>query len=227
MATYNEIAYNLMNINRDGSTGRDESIQPSQIIFMVGYYRSLIIKQRQDKKKVLDKNLTQDLGCVPIIKVDRAECCHIKTDCVVYRTERPLPKPAVGDAEMLTYIGGADKRTPFNLITKPYSNWVSYSKFASKGIFVYFVNGHLYIEGYPGDLKWINVQGVFDDPVAAQEYMECHTEDCIKGYDAEYPIPGYMLQIVTTMILKTELSFMATRTIDTANDFKPVQSNEK
>jgi hypothetical protein len=226
MASFNEIAYNILNIYRAGGTGNDEVIQPSQIIFMVNYYRSILIKKELDKKKQLDKNLTQDLGCVPVIKVDRAECCHIKSDCVVYRTEKPLPKLAIGNEEMFVYVGGADKHTPFNLINKPYANWVKHSKYFNKGIFVYYMNGHLYIEGYPHDLAFINVIGIFDNPVEAQEYVECHNTDCLKGYDAEYPIPAYMLKSATELIMRTELSFMVKREVDVTNNFKPLQANE-
>lgn len=227
MATYNEIIYNILNINRDGKTAAEEPIQKEQILFMINYYRGIIIKRELNKKKQLDNNLIQNLGCLDVIKVDRNECCEIKSDCTVYRTKKKIPSIAGGDSEMFTYIGGLDKRTPFNTINRSYNNWYRYSNYGKKGIFAYYINDYIYIENYQYDLKHINVQGIFDNPLEATKFVDCDKDgNCELGLDAEYPSPGWMLQIITENIMKTELTFMSSRTTDNINDFKPIQTND-
>lgn len=226
MATYNEIAYNILNLMRGGSVFSDEPLQKEQVIFMVDYCRGMIIKKELNKKKQIDKQLVQDLGCVEMIQVDRAECCEVDSNCVVYRTEEKLPTLTNSDTEMITYVGGIDKRTPYNLLSKSYAIRAKHSKYASKSINVYYVNGYLYVENYPYDLKHINIQGVFEDPSKVQDFIDCNkNNNCQLGYDAEYPAPGWMISIITDTIIRRELQFMAGKLVDNTNNFKPIATH--
>ncbi len=226
MATYNEIAYNILNLMRGGEVSSDEPLQKEQVIFMVDYCRGLLIKRELDKKKGIDKQLVQDLGCVEVSQVDRAECCEVETDCVVYRTAEKLPALTNSDTEMITYVGGINKRTPYNFFSKSYAIRAKWAKYASKSVNVYYTNGYLYIENYPGDLKHINVQGIFENPSDVQAFIDCNkNNDCDLGYDAPYPAPNWMISMITEIIIRRELTFMAGKLVDNTNNFKPIATN--
>jgi hypothetical protein len=213
--TLNEIVYNILNVYRGGNISDNEKITKKQIAAMVNYYRSLLIKRELDKRTDIDKNLVSDLGCVPVIEVDSAECCEIESKCTVYRTKMKIPA-AVGSSvkqNLFTFVGLVDKVTPFQFSTKPQVYWGKHNRYTANVRKAYYHNGYLYVSN-PEEIEYINIQGIFEDPLKLDEFNKCKGSGCF-GWDEEYPVSPWMISTITEMILSKEL-----RTHQYKSDYK-------
>jgi hypothetical protein len=177
--TYNQIAYNLKNLYRGGITSDDETISDRQLMFIFNYYRAKLIREDLNKKRTIDRQLIQDLGCVPVICVDAAECCDIAdSGTKVLRTENPLPKfLELYDRTLLTYAGLVDKSESFPLNTETRARWSKHNKYTSKitrsYLKLYNDDVYLYIVNAPKGIELINIQGIFEDPEQASKFNHC------------------------------------------------------
>jgi hypothetical protein len=217
MASLNELTYNLLNIFRGGMQSDDEPVSKKQIAFQIGYYRAMLIKRELDKNRTLDRRLIQDLGCIDLTYVDRAECCDITWDCEVARTVDRIPQPVESsDSALLTFVGLIDKVTPIEYTSKSQAHWSKYNKYTSKSYRAYYHNGYIYIANATR-LKYINVQGVFADPESAATFSQCDGSPCFT-WDSQYPIAEYMIQPITEMIMTKEARLITNTPNDQTND---------
>ena len=73
MATLNEIAYNIKNIATNGRASDDFDISLSQIKLWVIYHRNKILLEITNNGRFIPLQVEQDLGTVPVVKVDKAD----------------------------------------------------------------------------------------------------------------------------------------------------------
>ena len=71
-------------------------------------------------------------------------------------------------------------------------------------------------------LQYINIQGIFEDPIEAQAFRSCdcpqNDEKCSDtGYDFEYPLPNHLEDTLVKMILEVEFRVLLNKT-DTSNN---------
>ena len=221
MATYKEIVYNLKNIYRGGITSDDETLSDRQLIFIFNYYRAKLIREDLNKKRTLDRQLIQDLGCVEVECVDAAECCEVSdSGATVLRTVKPLPKLLeLPNKTLITYVGTVDKQTSFQLSTEILSKWSKYNKYTGKTPKAYLRNDerYLYITNAPKGIELINIQGVFEDPKDVSEFNHCSGVPCFTD-DSEYPLSAHMLPVINELIMSKELRMLISTPTDETNN---------
>lgn len=218
MPTLKEITYNILNLSKGGRLSDDYAPSLRQIEFWVKYYREVVAKQQDDKDRTLDSILLQDLGCVPTKLVDSAECCEVTTCDRVLRTVDKIPQPlTLSYNEAITYVGTVDFRNPFQKISTTHIPFAGYDKYIGKLPKWYYKNGYLYVlnDVY---LDYIKVVGAFYDPTEVAKYNNCSTGTKCYDDNTQFPIAGYMLQIVTQMILEKELNIIIKTEEDTSNN---------
>lgn len=223
MATYNQLIYNLKNLYRGGLTSDDESISNRQLMFIFNTYRAKLVREDLNKKRTIDRQLIQDLGCIKMICVDAAECCEIDdSGAKVLRSKEPIPKfLELYDKTLLTFVGTVDRQNPFQISTETKSRWSKYNKYTSKSTRAYLKlfndDIYLYVTNAPKGLELINVQGIFEDPEKASKFSHCNGEPCF-SYDGEYPISAHMIPIINQLIMQNELKGLVTTPTDETNN---------
>lgn len=226
MPTLKEISYNILNLYQGGRGNDDYALSLRQIEFWVKYYREVIIKQQDDKDRTLDSVLLQDLGCVPMVLVDSAECCEITTCDRVLRTKDKIPQPiTLSYNEAFTYVGSIDFKNPFQKIATTHIPFVNYDKYIGKLKKWYYKDGYIYIVN---DLymDFIKVVGVFYDPTEIAKYKQCGNGNSCYDDNTQYPISGYMVQLITQLILEKELNIVVKLKEDIENNAKDDSSGK-
>lgn len=225
MATLRQIYFNIMNIIRGGRQSDDELISERQMTFMVNYYRGMLIRQDYEKKRNINPDIVQDLKCVPVVLVDKADCCEIVTDCYILRTETPIPKTIeFYYNNALMYVGGVDKVHPFQISSIYESTWASGNRLTGSLEKAYLLNGYVYITSNTV-LKHVNIRGIFEDPITAMEYNACNNHYTCEPYEEPYPVSASMIPIITQMIMEKELRLVLTPRSDYVGNAKEDEKN--
>lgn len=215
-----EIVYNIKNLISGGIQSDDENLSDDQVAFIVNYYRAKLLRQDISKGKSKSEINTQNLGRVNLIQADKNECCDI--DACMLRTEFKIPKPlAVNNDLNLSFVGtlnGID----FSKKQHNTMRWSCSAKYTGNHTFWYYQNGYIYISNPPTTLmKYINIQGVFEDPIEAESFRTCDCDnglDCVKGLDIEYPMSLHNVDLVVKLMAETELNILMSLPSDISND---------
>jgi hypothetical protein len=204
--TLDEIAYNLLNLLRGGRSSNDEHISLDQIKFNIKHYRAMFIRRDYARNQYVSTSLEQDIGCVPLIKVDGSKCCNLPTDCPVFRTTHRLPKTIrFNFTDAFTFIGKPNGTGTIPKV-EPYEvEYLQYDKFTKGQTKYYLIDDYIYVYN-PNGLEAINVRGVFEDPEDVHEWDTCNGH-C---YDdqSDYPLPMDMLSTINTGLLQGELAIL-------------------
>ena len=222
MATLNQIIFNLKNLRRAGRVSDDDSISDRQWAFIVNYYRAKLVKQDAQKNRLISGNIVQNLGQVTLITADKNECCEIG-DCIL-RIETPLPAAVDTDQyPLITYVGLLNGTKSFQRTTYERAVYDQHAKYTGKQPKWYQLGKYIYIVNPPSKaLKYINIQGVFEQPEQAVKYRTCdcpgNNETCYTGFDFEYPLPIDKLDTVYKMIMEAEAKFANILPQDKSND---------
>ena len=222
MATLNELSYNILNIARGGLSSDDDRLNIRQIKFWIKYYRTFFIKQDAIKQSlrdavILDPQLVQDLGCLTLEEVDKANCpdglwgTYVKRVAVPKLVDIPLEKS-------LTFVGLADKITPIVMGYADVAFFKQHQRFTGNMRRAYFIGGYLYVtDPFNEDICKINVRGIFDDPTAISTVDSDGVVSCYKD-DDEYPIPSSYIPEITAAIMSRELNMTIQSVNDEVND---------
>jgi len=216
MITLNKIIYNIRNIIKEKND--DSKITNSQLEFIFNNWRARLITQNYRKARHSDVNLTQDLGCVPMIAVDKAEDCEVTLGCTILRTVDRLPiSIEIDEKPLITFIGSIDKTGPqYQLIPWARFSWVKHQKWAGAFPYAALKDGYLYIINKK-ILDKINVQGIFQDPREAARFKHCSGEPCYTE-DSNYPVDAGMIPLITEMMFTKELAVFERARPDLTND---------
>lgn len=207
--TLDKIIYNVRNLIRDNRSD-DIKISDRQLEFIVLYYRARLIKNDEDKKRTLSSNVIQDLGNVPLTRIDTAEDTVIKSNQFVLRTTTKIPKLIeLNNKDAIMYVGSIDKSSAIDFVSKARSKWNKYNKYGKTLPTAYYRNGYVYIVDCPKLLKYINIEGIFEDPRT------------VPGFDIttdDYPISAYMISTINDFVLSKELAVFLQSIPDEVND---------
>ncbi len=215
--TLPKIIYNLRNLIRDNRSD-DIRVTDRQLEFIVNYYRAKLIKQDADKKRPISSNVIQDLGKVALTKMDISELSGIVTGDNILRTTSHIPKLIeLNDKDAIMYVGGLDKVSSIDFISKTQSKWNRHSKYGSKLPTSYTRNGYLYVVNFPKNTKFINIEGIFANPREVALYKNAGIS-CFNIDLDPYPISEYMISTINDMVLTKELSMLLSIHPDNVND---------
>jgi hypothetical protein len=219
MATLQAIIYNIANMRKSWTRSDDDKFTDRQAAFIINYYRATLIKQFKDKGKYLTGNLVQNLGRVELIKADQNEECSI-VNCTL-RVKNPLPKAIdTNSTNLITYVGPLNGSKSYQRTTYQRAIYDKYATYTSKQSKWFELGNYIYIINPPSNLlKYINIQGIFEDPTAANDYkVTCETGECFIGFDYEYPMSITLLDTIYKMMADVEFKIAGTTKADTKND---------
>ena len=201
MTSLNEIAYSVAN-----KLGKPLDIAlVNNIKFSIVNYRALFIRQDFTKNGKVHQLFVQDLGCVPLEKVDSAECCDVESGCFVTRTEDVLPDPIrLKGLEDFTFVGAVDKITRYTSILPEEVQFIKYNKYTKNDIRYYYMNRRVYILN---EQKYVNIRGIFADPRDAARFNLCEGAECYTD-DSRFPIPEDMIPGIIAGFVNGELQIL-------------------
>jgi hypothetical protein len=215
MATKSEIVYNILNLMQGGRISDDFLPSYQQMSFIVDYKRAQYLRQDQTKNYFDNDFYYQDLGCLELVKVDRAECCEIDLGCDILKTKIKLPDPLRFEQRLAIKVNAIDKATRFQIILPERAQFVSSSKYGSFAVRCYWLNGYLYFP-FNEELTRINVREVLAKPTDAKQFI-CGDGPCFTD-NSEYPLPADIIDLITKDIINTEAKALLLTEHDTEND---------
>ena len=109
MATKSEIVYNILNLMQGGRISDDFLPSYQQMSFIVDYKRAQYLRQDQTKNYFDNDFYYQDLGCLELVKVDKAECCEIDLGCDILKTKIKLPDALRFEQRLAIKVNAVDK----------------------------------------------------------------------------------------------------------------------
>jgi hypothetical protein len=205
--TAKEIVFNIKNLKAGGTQSQDNSLSDFQILSMIDYCRSILIRQQQGNGYRINDNLVQDLGNIDIIMTDQRKRYYI--------TNREIPKPIeTSMAVMLTYVGDGSE-TSYQKAVRHSNKWSKFSRFTSGDPKWYFVGDNIGVSN-PTGLRCLQVRGVFESPYKAVVFAG--KDDPMDPLNFEYPISSTMIDSIYKMIVDSEFRLQMIMNRDTLNN---------
>jgi len=208
MASYNEIAFDILELLKNSNISDDTDISLEHILFHVNVQRALALRQEYSKPgRKIDQHIVQDFGCLELEEVPSIDCCDISSDCYQLRTKRKIPQLLeLHSGSALTRVGPANRlKPPYHIISLEQAPFTTANKFTGNEIKALLLNDYIYViipDVNQQGLQYINVRGVLSNPTALEGCeCDCTGESCF-SYDDEYPINSWMLPYIKEQILK-------------------------
>jgi len=214
--TFDEIAYNILNLVRGGRSSHDEHISLDQIKFNIKHYRAMFIRRDFARNGLITRHLEQDLGCLDLIRVDASKCCNLPSTCPVYRTERELPRTVrFNFKEAITYTGDITGLGRIPMV-EPYEiQYIPFDKYTANNPKTYMIEDYLYVYN-PKGMDVINVRGIFEDPEEVARFQTCDGP-CYTD-NQPFPMPMDMVSGISAGLINGELKLLAGSFSDDEND---------
>lgn len=201
--TLNELCDDVLLEARNNNIAESEKLSKRQIELWIKSYRSMLIKQKLDKKEPLDDMFTQTI---------RMQVNKIEND--------PGHFEYVGDKELPTLL---DTKwfTGLIQVKDAYGNIIQigsetkmkfqkYRKYTCKDYIAYKKGTKVYVEGDANTLEYIDVKVLAEDP----------TEDklCYDPDKDEYPLPSYMWPTIKDLIFSKDFYTLSMQRSDMTNN---------
>lgn len=213
-----EIVYQILNELKSGAVSDDNVYSDRFILSLVNAYRAKLIRQDKSAGKLITGYYVQNLGEVELIKADKNECT-IVSDCIL-RSKNPLPKAVdTSGTEMITYVGVLDWNLKFDRVSANTAHYSQFAKYVGKEPKYITLGDYLYVVNPPTNvLKYINVQGVFENPSEANSFRTCGNKiDCYTNLDYEYPLSLTISDAIRKLVID-EIKSGRVEARDTSND---------
>lgn len=229
MPTLNEIIYNIRNVPNGGYSTRSQKLSDRQIANWVRYHRVALITEDLETRQVIDPTWEQDLGCLNLSEIDKANCPqHIWGEKVktvkIPQLIKVRPKGA-GLIQTLTFVGKIDKVTPIPIDIYGYGKLSQFTMYAPKAkIRASIIGNQIYISGTDEDLNdivsemglcAINVRGIFADPLGIES---CGEKKCFDWDKDCYPIDEHLEKILYERIWQREMQITINSPQDRVNN---------
>lgn len=200
MATKNEIVTILAE-----RVGRqfDQAFK-RELSVMVSYWRATIMRQKL-RERPQDRVFFKDGFVLELEKALVTECSEIGLDCTILRTKKTIPRPVRSNNIVFDYIGTDDYVNPWGAIQAWYYKFKKSSKFTGTNPGWIYKNNRIYIVNPSPLLKYIGVEGVFEDPRSVEEVKLCSESGDCASDDIDFNTPGDVTQAIIQSILATEL----------------------
>lgn len=198
MATQRELIYSVKNILRGGQITDDDAITDRQVAFLIDAARATLLRQQYNKGQNLSDNNIQTVPCMGVEQVDTSLMPGFPSQCTVYKTTNPLPKPIESKGKDLItgisapIIGGLT----YEYIPYARLPFASFTRFKRPMVTIF--NRYLYLIDAPYTLN-IAVTGVFENPNELSEYNDCEGQPCF-DWDTEYPMSSHLVEAAVKMV---------------------------
>ena len=204
----------------------DTEMSDSYIIYLYDIKRSKYLRQDiNNSQRSIDISVLQSL-CLELEEVNVNEC-GIELGCeTIIRTKKSIPTPLqLHTKTALTRVAPADRISkPFNLISREKAIYASGSPFPN-AVYAFLHNDdHIYLTSKGSALKlleYINVTGVFENPLDLIDYQTCYSCDeptpCFDIETTDYPIQPHYVDAIKNEIVN-ELARLNVIKEDKTND---------
>ena len=185
------------------------NIEPRLVDDIIAQKRAVFVRQDNAKKRSIDDNLIQNLGCVELELVDRASdsCCSEFTDCTILRTKVKIPNAIeFAHDKAITRIASVDMLAlPIIFMDYDQAIYWGNGRYNRKSLGSFIRNNYVYLIYKSGTynklIEKISVQGVWEDPKIAANYNDCNGNPCW-SVDSNYPLNAWMWEIIREEIIK-------------------------
>lgn len=206
MITFAKLIYDTMELLRAHRVVDDTDLAERQIMFHWANQRALWIRNEYNKPgRSIDPEIEQDLNCLELIEVDAAECCQVEVDCIVLRTKERIPSLIeLHDKVAITRVGPPNKfKLAFTFTNYNKAIYSMHNKYAKNQVYAFLLNGYIYILTNNLEAKlldYINVRGIFEDPMDLRNFA-CENGDSCFDIDKAYPIKSWMIPYIREQVL--------------------------
>jgi hypothetical protein len=174
---------------------------------LINEQRALWLRNEYNKNRSIDPYIIQNLNCLELELVNPIDCCITVPDgCKVLRTKKQIPNTIeFFFTKGITSVGPADIMKPrFILIDYSRVPYAGTGRTTANAIYSFLYGGYLYVfSKNPSHLliKYISARGIFEDPTALSEYINCENTSCWKPSDP-YPINQWMWAYIKPYIIQ-------------------------
>ncbi len=208
------------------------NINSSDSVFSDLYYTDIINEQRSlwlrneyNKNRSIDPNVQQELACVELELVDPDTCCNlsIPLSCKVVRTKKQIPNTVeLYYRKGITSVGPVDiTKKRFTMIDYNRVPYAGHGRTTKNAVYSFLYDKYIYvISNNPGFkiLKYITIRGLFEDPSALGDFINCSGKPCWSPYDI-YPLNQWMWTYIKPQIVQ-QLIQKQMMPLDESNDAK-------
>jgi len=170
--------------------------------------RALWLRNEYNKNRSVDPYVIQTLDCMELELVDPIQCCvAVPTGCKVLRTKKKIPNTIeFFFTKGITSVGPADIMKPrFVLIDYSRVPYAGNGRTTQNAVYSFLYDGYMYVFSknlITTLLKYITVRGIFEDPTALGEYINCETKQtCWKPSDP-YPMNQWTWAYIKPYIIQ-------------------------
>ena len=230
--TLNKLTYSLMELRRNEIKTTD-SLPIKLVKSWVASTRARLLNQKFAKPfTTIDSHFIQQYSNNgAAIQMEKVLSNNASVDVFdyVYRTAIEIPHTIErkGGLGTFTRIGPADKlRTKFNIVSYDRALVSGNGYFNRNFIYAYVVGDYIYLTSKSGihfTVKYIDIYGVFQDPIAAAV-----GHDSTWTHDDDYPVNQSMIDQMHNLIISEKFKLVLTPISDVTDDLEEnVESNIK
>jgi hypothetical protein len=210
-----KIIYTIQELRSKFSQSDDNPLSDRQVLFILNYYRSYLIRQDMEKGRPLSPFIIQELT-LDLEKVDKG--IGFVTKDMILRTKIEIPKPIEGHMhDYLTYVGRADFEDRWTQLDLQSLKSVSYTRHAGRFPRWFARESFIYVKFPPTcTIKKVLIRGVFEEPELVAKLAGKIAP--FVGQEWDYPISNNMLSTIIRMLEESEFKFTFAIPKDNEND---------
>jgi hypothetical protein len=191
------------------------NVNNSDSIFAVSYYtdiineqRSLFVRNEYNRTREVDPNIQQSY-CDDLELVDphNCPCADIPVGCKILRTKRKVPNTIeFHHSKAITSVGPVViTARRFTLIDYDRVPFIGNGRTTANTVYAFLYDQYIYIiSKNPVKLllKKIAIRGIFEDPTAIAEFIECSENNICWTPDDPYPMNQWMWAYVKPQVMQ-------------------------
>jgi len=189
MPSLNEIIYNIKNIALKGKDSRTHDFSDRNIAYWAKIIRNDLVYKTLRSEDQINKQYEQDFGCLPLRKVDAANCNEIVwgENLMMITIPKLLDLPNNGG---LTFFGLVDKVTRIHTSNTD-NDLDNFSPYKRTGMRAIIIGQNVYVRGN-NEVCFINVRGIADDPMIVSTCGSGGEVSCPDWDTNCYAIPSHL-----------------------------------
>jgi hypothetical protein len=210
-----KIIYTIQELRSKFSQSDDNPLSDRQVLFILNYYRSYLIRQDMEKGRPLSPFIMQELT-LDLEKVDKG--IGFITGDKILRTKIEIPKPIEGHMhDYITYVGRADFEDRWTQLDLQSLKSVTYTRHAGRFPRWFARESFIYVKFPPTcTIKKVLIRGVFEEPELVAKLAGKILP--FTGQEWDYPISNNMLSTIIRMLEESEFKFTFAIPKDHEND---------